>query len=59
MAAGRWALVHRPAWLGSADARPSGVKRCAVVLGRWSLSYYLLHQPVLLGLIGFWVWWRG
>ncbi len=59
MAAGRWALAHRPAWLGSADAPPSGFKRCLVVLGRWSLSYYLLHQPVMLGLIGFWVWWRS
>jgi uncharacterized membrane protein len=59
MAAGRWALVHRPAWLGSADAPPSGFKRRLVVLGRWSLSYYLLHQPVMLGLIGFWVWWRS
>ncbi len=59
MAAGRWALMHRPAWLGSADAPASGFKRSLVLLGRWSLGYYLLHQPVLLGLIGFWVWWRG
>lgn len=51
MAAGEWALRHRPHWLGSADAATTGVRRGLVTLGRWSLSYYLLHQPVLLGLV--------
>jgi uncharacterized membrane protein len=51
MAAGRWALAKRPAWLGAGDAPATGVRRGLVVMGRWSLSYYLLHQPVMLGLI--------
>ena len=56
MAAGRWALVHRPRWLGSTETLAFGVKRSLAVLGRWSLSYYLLHQPVLLGLIAGALW---
>jgi uncharacterized membrane protein len=56
MAAGRWALRHRPDWLGSGDTPASGLKRGIVVLGQWSLSYYLLHQPVMLGLIGGALW---
>jgi uncharacterized membrane protein len=59
MAAGQWALKHRPAWLGSADAPAGGVRRGLVTLGQWSLSYYLLHQPVLMGLVGAFVWLRG
>jgi uncharacterized membrane protein len=56
VAAGRWALHHRPHWLGEADVPATGLFRAGVVLGRWSLSYYLLHQPVLLGLISAVVW---
>ncbi|MBA4262505.1 MAG: hypothetical protein C0443_10950 [Comamonadaceae bacterium] len=59
VAAGQWALRHRPHWLGAADARAVGVKRGLVTLGRWSLSYYLLHQPVLIGLLSAFAWWRG
>ena len=50
MAAGRWAVRERPQWLGSGDPVRRG-RKALVLLGRWSLSYYLLHQPVLMGLI--------
>ena len=29
------------------------------VLGRWSLSYYMLHQPVLIGGLMAWLWFAG
>jgi len=52
LAAGRWTLRHRLAWLGASDApAKAGPRRALAVLGRWSLSYYLLHQPVMIGLI--------
>lgn len=44
---GRWVLQHRPQWLSAS----SPVLRGLAVPGRWSLSYYLLHQPVLLGVL--------
>jgi uncharacterized membrane protein len=59
VAAGQWAIRHRPHWLGAADAPATGFKRGLVTLGRWSLSYYLLHQPVLMGLITAFVWLGG
>lgn len=49
VAAGQWALRQRPQWLGAGDAPATGLRRGLAVLGRWSLSYYLLHQPVLIG----------
>lgn len=59
VAAGQWALRSRPAWLGAADTPATGLRRGLAVLGRWSLSYYLLHQPVLIGLVTALVWLRG
>lgn len=53
MAAGRWVCAHRLPWLGGvSDAR---WLRRAALPGRWSLSYYMLHQPVLLAALGLYV----
>jgi uncharacterized membrane protein len=46
MAAGQWLLVQRPQWLG--HKVPAAAAPLAW-LGRWSLSWYMLHQPVLIG----------
>ena len=56
VAAGQWALRHRPHWLGADDPPATGIRRALAVLGRWSLSYYLLHQPVLIALVGAALW---
>jgi len=52
LAAGQWLLAHRRAWLGG--TLPPALRPLAV-LGRWSLSFYMVHQPVLIGLVGGWV----
>jgi uncharacterized membrane protein len=46
LATGTWALRERPGWL-QASLRPIG--RPLAGLGRWSLTYYMLHQPVMIG----------
>jgi uncharacterized membrane protein len=45
---GRWLLDRRPDWL-AAPVRPSG--QPLVTLGQWSLSFYLIHQPIFFGLL--------
>jgi uncharacterized membrane protein len=45
---GRWLLRTRPAWLSGPLATPA---RALAPLGRWSLSFYMLHQPLLIGLL--------
>jgi uncharacterized membrane protein len=46
MAAGQWLLRERPAWVQGAIPRAASP---LAFLGRWSLSWYMLHQPVLIG----------
>ena len=47
-AAGQWLLAHRRGWLAGAVARPLAP---LAALGRWPLSFYMLHQPLLIGAI--------
>jgi uncharacterized membrane protein len=46
LASGRWVLAQRPQWLSG--ELPHGARGLAW-LGRWSLSFYMLHQPILIG----------
>ena len=52
MAAGQWVLAHRRQWFTGGVAP---FARPLAVLGRWSLSFYMLHQPVLIGLLSAYV----
>jgi uncharacterized membrane protein len=55
VAAGRWLLARRHDIIAGpipAAARP------LAALGRWSLSFYMLHQPVLIGLLLALIWLR-
>jgi uncharacterized membrane protein len=46
LAAGQWLLARRRAVLDGDLPRPL---QPLALLGRWSLSFYMLHQPVLIG----------
>ena len=48
LAAGQWMLADRGHWLSG--SLPRGLAPLAA-LGRWSLSFYMLHQPVLIGAV--------
>jgi uncharacterized membrane protein len=48
MAAGQWLLSHRREVL-TGPLAPAG--RPLAWLGRWSLTWYMLHQPVLIGIV--------
>lgn len=46
LAAGQWLLAHRRSVL---TAPVPAVARPLAALGRWPLTFYMLHQPVLIG----------
>lgn len=48
LAAGQWVLKHRRTWVAGALAPQLAP---LAVLGRWSLSFYMVHQPVFIGLL--------
>jgi uncharacterized membrane protein len=48
MAAGQWLLARRRSWVMQPLAPASAPLSW---LGRWSLSWYMLHQPVLIGVL--------
>ncbi len=52
VAAGREVLARAP---GLLQGGLPGAARPLAVLGRWSLSFYMLHQPILIGALMAWV----
>jgi uncharacterized membrane protein len=56
LAGGRWLLLRRRDRL--AAPLPPALRPLAA-LGRWPLSFYMLHQPVLIGLVAAYVALRG
>jgi uncharacterized membrane protein len=59
-AAGAWLMSRLGPRLGSSGMNPlPWAGRALAALGRWSLSYYMLHQPVLIALVSGLVWLKG
>jgi uncharacterized membrane protein len=59
-AAGAWLIPRRMSHFGLVGLNSlSKTGRALATLGRWSLSYYMLHQPVLIGLVSGLVWLKG
>ena len=48
LAVGQWVLRERPQWLHGSLPPKAG---WLAWMGRWSLTWYMLHQPVLIGAV--------
>lgn len=71
LAATQWLLLRHPACMASSglagEGRNSGdnpgwlAKAWGALagLGQWSLTFYMLHQPILIGALSAWVWLSG
>jgi uncharacterized membrane protein len=52
-----WGVAGTQWWLARARTPPAGPRgrtQLLALLGRWSLVYYMLHQPVMLALLAAW-----
>ncbi len=59
MAAGQWLLRVQRKWFTSVSTSRSAGFGALALLGRWSLSYYMVHQPVMIGLLAAFAWCLG
>jgi uncharacterized membrane protein len=62
LACGQWLLRPPARWLAQtvvpSRAWAAVPVRGLALLGRWSLSYYMLHQPILIGAFSLLAWMR-
>ena len=64
MAATQWLLARHPHCMASGASQPGSgdnsglsppIRAALATLGRWSLTFYILHQPLLIGALNAWI----